>query len=265
MVLRSSAVLTTLTILAAAPLAQQPPDRLEFEVASIKENREPGTAGMLRFVPSGAITARHFRARSVVTAAHELKSYELVGAPEWTATTYYDINAKPVAAATRQQQLAMLRTLLADRFNFSAHRETRPFNGFVLQRVRAASLGPKLQPTSLNCLAGLDASGARVPSSSPPPRCLEGRITGNSYQMTGFGMAQLTSRLEEITSAPVENETGLEGPYEIDLRWSTDTTPLDDVPGIFTAIQEQLGLKLEPRRMQREVLVVDRMERPTPD
>jgi uncharacterized protein (TIGR03435 family) len=252
-------------LLGSGSAAQEPAERLEFEVASIKENREPIQGGFIRYVPSGAVTGRHMAARGFVTAAYGLKSYLLVGAPEWTRTTYYDLNARPSGTATRQQQLAMLRSLLADRFGFSAHREMRALDGYALQRVRAERLGPNLRPSSLDCLAGRDAAGVPIPGFAPPPRCLEGTITSNNYRMSGFSVTQFASMIDSTISAPIDDETGLSGPFDIDLRWSTDAAPIDDVPGLFTALQEQLGLKLEPRKLQRDVLVVDRMERATPD
>jgi uncharacterized protein (TIGR03435 family) len=256
MYLRHGAAILAFGLLIAPSVGgQQPAERLEFEVASIKENREPGAGGILRFVPSGAVTAQHFRARSIVEAAYSLKSHELLGTPDWASTTYYDINAKPAGTATREQQLAMLRSLLADRFNFAGHRETRTFDGYALQRVRTDGLGPNLRRATLDCIANIQTM----------PQCREGRSSGNTYQFLGYPLQTLVAALERATSAPVVDESGLAGLYDIDLRWSTDAVPLDDVPGIFTAIQEQLGLKLERRRMERAVLVVDRMEKATPD
>jgi uncharacterized protein (TIGR03435 family) len=262
---RYALVLTIVTLLAASPSGQQATERLEFEVASIKENREPITGGFIRYVPSGAVNGRHMPARSFITFAYQLKAYQLLEAPDWTRTTFYDLNAKPAGSATREQQLAMLRSLLEDRFNFAAHRETRTMDGFVLQRVRADSLGPRLRASSLLCSPRRDAAGSPIPAPPPLPRCLDGRITANSYRISGFEISQLVSTLENVTSGPVEDETGLTGGFDVELEWSTDAAPIDDVPGIFTALQEQLGLKLERRKVQREVLVVDRMDRPTPD
>jgi len=229
--------------------------QLAFDVASIKENKSLSDGGSLQLMPGGGIRASHIPARSLVTIAYSLQGYELVGAPEWTRTTYYDVNARPASTATREQTLAMFRALLVDRFNLTFHREPRQLDGFALVRVRPDALGPNLRRSEIDCDAHFDSS----------PRCREGGIGNTTMKANGALIWSLQQLLIAHMRAPISDDTGLSGTYDFELRWSNDVSPADDLRPIDVAIQEQLGLKLDRRRVTTDVLVVDRMEHPTPD
>jgi uncharacterized protein (TIGR03435 family) len=203
----------------------------------------------------GGFGGRNIPARTLINIAYGLRFYQIAGLPDWGHATGYDINARAPAGASREQVPLMLRSLLAERFNFAGHLETRLIDGFVLQRVRGDRLGSNLRSSALDCVTNFSSEA----------RCREGGIGLNWYRQNGIPISQIVSALESSASAPIEDQTGLTGPFDIDLRWSNETAPTDDVPTIFTAIQEQLGLRLERRRIEKEVLVVDRIERPTPD
>jgi uncharacterized protein (TIGR03435 family) len=229
--------------------------QLQFEVASIRKSTSLGTGGSMRFLPDGGIRAQHVSAGALIRFAYELQPYQLVGAPDWTRDVFYDIEAKPGQAATREQTRSMVQALLVDRFKLAFHRERRELDGFALTRVRANELGPNLQRSGLDCVKEFAAS----------PQCREGGITSDAMKMAGGPISTLVQLLVAHVGGPVGDETRLAGAYDVDLRWSDEVVPADDRQSIYTAIQEQLGLKLERRRVASDVLVVDRLEPASPN
>jgi uncharacterized protein (TIGR03435 family) len=226
-----------------------------FDVASIKESTSLETGGSLRLMPDGGIQARNIVARGLITIAYQLQPYQLVNAPGWTSEMRYDLDAKPKSAAPREQTFLMLQALLVDRFQLTFHRESRQVDGFALMRVRADQLGPELRVSDVDCSKAFAAT----------PKCREGGITTDTMSAVGAPAWSLLQLVISKVGAPVSDETGLTGTYDFQLRWSNEVAPPDDRPSIFTALQEQLGLKLERRRVTTEVLVIDRLERPTPN
>jgi uncharacterized protein (TIGR03435 family) len=207
-------------------------------------------------MPDGGLRARHISTRGLITIGYDLKGFQLVGAPGWVADTYYDVDAKPEGQAPRDRTFTMLQALLVDRFKLAFHREMRELDGFALVRAGSGALGPKLQRSTVDC---------GQPESAKEPRCREGSITDNSMQANGAPIWSLVQVLVAHVSAPVTDETQLTDTYDIDFQWSPDAAPTGDLPSIFTALQEQLGLKLERRRVASEAFVIDRIERPTAD
>ena len=244
-------------VAAQSPTAPAP---AEFDAASIKENKTLDAGGTFRLMPRGiGITAQHMPARNLITIAYELQPFQLIGAPDWARETAYDINAKTGHTAAREQLFVMLQALLTDRFKLAFHRETRQLDGFALVRLRANSLGPTLRPSSLDCATAF----------STVPRCRQGGIkmspTSGSVNVAGLPIWSLLQIIIGQVGAPVSDDTQLTGNFDIELRWSNEVAPSDDLRSIYTALQEQLGLKLERRRVSSEVFVVDRFEHPSPD
>jgi uncharacterized protein (TIGR03435 family) len=181
----------------------------------------------------------------------------------------------------------MLQTLLAERFKLAVHNDRRemPIYALVLAR-RDGKLGPQLRASATDCAALMAATRARggpptpcAPGERPPCglRMFPGNFSGGSATIT-----QLTNALARFVSRTVVDRTGLTGNYDVDLQWTPDQMPQglrgDAPPGapplptidpngpsIFTAVQEQLGLKLESTKGPVDVLVIDRAERPTDD
>lgn len=254
MPLRFLALAVLLVAATARPSGQAEATAPRFEVASIKENRTISNSGMLAVVPGGGVTARHARGVTLITYAYGLRTYELIGAPRWLGESYYDISAKPAAQATRDESLAMLRSLIAERFKLRVHREQRTLSGYALTRQDDRRLGPSIKPSALDCVKEFVAA------------CRDGYITENSLKHTGLPMANIIGVLvSRVGDVPVVDETGLQGTWDAELRWSTDASPLPDAPTIFTAVQEQLGLRLRSGRFSHEVVVIDHVEPPTPD
>jgi uncharacterized protein (TIGR03435 family) len=151
----------------------------------------------------------------------------------------------------------MMKTLLADRFKLSLHRETRQVDGFALVRMRPDAFGPGMRPSDVNCL--------NAETVAATPRCRSGAITLTTMAAIGMPISTVSQLLVSRVHAPITDETALTGTFDVELRWSDEVAPTGDSPNIYTAIQEQLGLKLERRRVSTEVSVVDHLERATPD
>jgi uncharacterized protein (TIGR03435 family) len=238
-------------VLGVTPFAQ-----VKFDAASVKANTNIADNPSLRLMPGGGITASHIPARTYVSLAYQLQGYfQLANAPDWTTNTYFDVQAKPAAAATREETFAMLQALLRDRFHLQVHRESRQLEGYALVVLRSGHLGPNLQSSTVDCEKAFTTT----------PRCREGRIMAGSLKGVGVSLFPLVQVAMGEVQAPVIDATQLTGPFDIDLRWSTEATPTGDTPSLFTAVQEQLGLKLERKRVPVEMLVIDHIERPTPD
>jgi uncharacterized protein (TIGR03435 family) len=229
--------------------------QVAFDVASVKESTSLDAGGTMRFTPDGGVRVQHLPVRSLITVAYQLQPYQLVNAPGWASETRYNIEAKPAAAASREQTYAMLQALLVERFRLAFHRERRDVDGFALVRVRADRLGPDLKPSELNCEKKMATT----------PRCRQGGITLDTMTANGAPIWSLLQLVISKVGAPVSDETGLAGTYDLRLRWSNEVAPSDDRLSIYTALQEQLGLRLERRRVTTEVVVVDRLARATPD
>jgi uncharacterized protein (TIGR03435 family) len=251
---------TTLTVVVVMLLFQLAPSaQLAFEVASVKENKTIAGGGSMRLMPGGGITAQHIAARSLISIAFRLQSFQLTGTPAWAADTFYDVIAKTAEPATPEQSYEMLQALLVDRFKLAFHRETREVDGYVLVQARSGVLGPKLKQSAVDCAKAFATTA----------RCRQGSIThspaGSSMKAFGAEVSRLLQLVIGQVGAPVSDETKLTGPFDFDIQWSNDVAPANDLTSIYTALQEQLGLKLEKRRVSTEIFVVDRLERPTPD
>jgi uncharacterized protein (TIGR03435 family) len=170
------------------------------------------------------------------------RHYALIG-PAWLDTERFDVNAKVAPAVPRQQMLAMLRALLADRFKLQAHQETRELNVYRLVVARG---GPKLQRTT--------ATGANFTFGA-------GHIVARALSMDEFA-DRLSGPVFKL-GRPVLNATGLAGEFDFTLDWRLDGVNTDDagMASLFTAVQEQLGLRLEAAKSAVLIRVVDHMER----
>lgn len=217
-----------------------------FEVASVKptaHGRTPdGWSHSSIDIPSpGRLVAANSSISECIRFAYGLKDYQLSG-PEWlnSDAASFDIEAKAAPGTSRKEMREMLKTLLADRFKLTLHREPRSLPVYELS---VAKNGPKLPEAIEGAKTGLTARGGR-----------DGvRVTGESATM-----ASLADRLSSDLDRPVFDKTGLAGSFRIALEWSRGE---GDGASIFSAIQEQLGLRLEAAKAVVEVAVVDHAEK----
>lgn len=172
----------------------------------------------------------------------------------------------------------MVKALLTERFRLQAHEETRPVQIYALVRARTdGTLGPQLRRSDVDCNARRAAAkgGAPLPQPAGGPVCT-GRTTPGTIAATALTLGSLAGGLTRFAGRTVIDETGLAGFYDYELRWTPDQPvaprpgepppPIDpNGPSLEAALQEQLGLKLETRRVAMRGVVIDRAELPTPD
>lgn len=262
------------TVFCAAAVGAQRP---AFDVASVKPNASGTSAGWTELRPGGELSVRNQPLRNIIWSAYDLQAFQLVGGPDWLDRERFDIVAKPAAEPpSREALLQMVQSLLAERFKLVAHRETRDAPIYALVTARAGTPGPGMRPSPTDC----DAINAAAGRGAPPPgnaglRPLCGvRTTPGRLMAGGVRMETLARNLSALAGRIVVDRTALPGFYDVDLEWLPDQVPAaggalppaaSDAPGFFTAIQEQLGLKLEAQRGPIDVMVIDSVERPTPD
>ena len=259
----------SLTLVAGAPLVAQAPSA-EFEVVSIKRSPADANGGGLQTLPDGTFIMRNSPMRSIILAASPVPTREAEGYPAWVDTERYDVTAKPPDGATREQRPAMMRRMFEDRMKLKGHVEERERNIFALVVARSdGRLGPQLKPSALDCAAPAPPPRAVLtPPSEPPEARCGGAFSNGQIVSGGILLEQLVLSLSGLAGGQVVNRTGLQGFYALTLRWAprrppNANAPPEDLPEFFTAIQEQLGLKLQPERTTLPVFVVDSIERPS--
>jgi len=252
----------------APPTASQATDSTAklpaFDVISIRPNNNSTQMNGgnfsrrvgVRTTPDG-FSASSLDLKSLIAIAYGVKPDQVSGGPGWIDSNRYDIEAKVVAAngatpqpLTREQSNLMLRSLLADRFKLAVHNETKEA---PIYELIVAKNGPKLQPAKPDQPFRMTVGGS-------------GKATMEVDQISA-----LIYQLSLQVGRPVVDKTGLTGKYDIKLEWARDTGPsvgtanADNAsgPSIFTAVQEQLGLKLQPAKAPVDVIVIDQVEQPT--
>jgi uncharacterized protein (TIGR03435 family) len=243
----------------------QPEPKLAFEVASIK----PGNLSDPRFgfflQPGGRLTASNVSLKRLISYAYDVRDHQIAKGPSWFDSDIYTIEARPDSSFTlpagslppgppSPAQSApirlMMRSLLADRFKLTFHRESRELPVFELALAGGGSRLKDATDASQNLPDGLLRGG-------------RGQVSGKAVPMW-----VVTFMLTQEVGRSVVDKTGLSGHYDFELTWTPDTLrrvdsdALPEAPSLFTAIQEQLGLRLESARGPVEVLVIDHAEKP---
>ena len=260
----------------AATLHAQTPQT--FAAASIRPNvtgNQQG-GGLAAPQPGGRFVAIGATLRRLVADAYD--GVMVVGGPAWIDRDRFDVNARAGGERSPVEIRRMLRPLLADRFKLVVHRETRELPIYTLTLVQQnQKLGPKLRPSEAKC-----AEDARnyFPggASGGGPACGDFRLGARTLAARGMTMAGLAGVLGGRVDRPIIDRTGLDSAYDLDIEWLSDLGLRQAPPGtagaadlaadgvtLFTALQEQLGLRLDAGRGPVDVLVIDRAEPPTPD
>ena len=240
----------------------------DFDVASVKQNKSDSRMMHWQYTPDG-ISLMNLSLKNVIASAYNVKQYLISGGPSWVDNASFDIDAKVAAPdvdafkkLSPAQRRLMLQKLLAERFNLAVHTETKtlPVYDLVL-----APGGPKFKPAAPDPPPSPNADPSDPPKLRSRLRFGPGELNLQDMPISSF-VAQLSSAL----SRTVIEKTGLTGKYDIDLRWTPDDRPAssetekaDAPPDLFTAVQEQLGLKLEPSKGPVDTLVIDHVELPT--
>ena len=269
------ATLTALSLVTPAASAQDRPVSTDpsFEVVSVKINLNDDVPEAISLAPNGSVSFTGFRLRTLIVMAYRSEPLQrfdqLIGGPSWIAVDRFDIVAKasdrPEAqgSSTRVRELR-LRTLLRDRFRLRVHTDTRNMPAFALVVAgRDRKPGPQLRESTVDC------SPAGTSATNPDPdrwcgiRAMGGVIIGR-----GVPTGQLAGYLSGIPAVDrhVTDRTGLTGRYDFRLEYSPAfLEPGGTGPSLFTALTEQLGLTLQAETVPLPVLIIDSVEKPTPD
>jgi bla regulator protein BlaR1 len=265
-----------------------------FEVASIKINTSGDGRVAFQNQP-GRFVATNVTLRLLIRNAYQLQDFQISGGPSWIGSDHFDVVAKiengeardPLSAGrqdpTRPTRLQlMIRALLAERFQLAVHTETKELPVYALVLARTdGRLGPELRRSDTDCAAPFGAARGRG-GAPPPPQSSGGnlqcgiRVGPGSMSVGGVSLSQLANSLSMFTGRVVLDRTGLTGAFDANLTWTPDQMPqrppgapdlpIDpNGPSLFTAVQEQLGLKLDSQKGPVEILVIDRAEHPTQD
>jgi uncharacterized protein (TIGR03435 family) len=313
-----SALLTGLVVVAGSTVAraQSPvPDGggLRFEVASVKPGMSPAEMGRaaaasaaagggfsipnlgIRVQPGGRLVGTA-SLQTLILRAYGIRAYQIEGGPKWLTTDYFDIAAKAGRdTATETEMNEMLKSLLAERFGLRVHVETREATVHTLTVARAdGRLGPALKRTSAECEKELEErkrTGASAPPaprpSGPQPRLVPicgmtstmvTRAGSETYAMRGRPLSDLVDRISGALKAPVNDQSGLSGLFDLVLEFEStrrfagpapagpDLNSTDPLPvPLPAALQQQLGLKLEKSTGPLSVTIVDAAEQPSPN
>lgn len=238
-----------LLALTAAALAQPTTNHPVFQAASIKLGDQNSPESSIYPYP-GRLVIRNYTIRQLIFYAYEIKVYQLSGGPKWADSDRYSIEAKldlPAEQSTRGKQLAdwlsqATRTLLADRFHLVLRHESKVMPAFALVQTKG---GAKLQPAK----------------SGSPGGTSNGR---GMVQVNNGSLADFASVLADAVGRPVVDRAGIQGGFDIKLTWVPDNSSPEIVgPTLYSAIQEQLGLKLVAAHLPIPILIIERVEKPS--
>jgi uncharacterized protein (TIGR03435 family) len=267
----------------------EPATSVAFEAASVRPNKSGDLNQFIRRQAGGRITVTNMPLRQLITFAFQLQQQQLVGGPGWIANDHFDIVAKlegdtvPIPPGAGPDPLALsMRTLLTERFKLVTHKETRDLDVYALTVARPdGKLGAAIKPSTTDCAALMSArrGGGQPPAPPDPNGPVQCGLRGSfgRISMGGFLMSEFARSLQGLAGRLVLDRTGLKGPYDLELNFAQDRPngplppgveppPVDpNAPNLFTALQEQLGLKLESTKAPIEVMVIDSVDQPTID
>ena len=248
----------------------------QFEVASIKAHA--GSAGPIKLVLNfpERFSAENVWVKLLIRIAWDVRDFQIVGAPSWVNSDRFDIEAVSNGKTSPAEKRQMLRSLLEERFQVKLHRETRQMPVYELIPAKG---GPKMhEPTEGSCVQPDPNTALRPLAPGQEPTLYCGNLRSGARQIEGSAiqMSSFTVWLSDVLQRPVVDRTGFTGTFNVNLKWSDDqvnlnsaapaTQPVDidsGAPSIFTALREQLGLRLESTKGPVEVLVIDHAEPPT--
>jgi uncharacterized protein (TIGR03435 family) len=270
--------------------APDPNVPLYFEAASVKPNKEGGPGAGIQRRPGGRLNTTNTPVNLLITFAYQIQGYQLIDVPDWARNERFDIVAKlegdpaPVTPPAPDHMMLAMRTLLADRFKLKLRKETREMDIYALVMARPGGKpGQALKVSTDECgqRQGLNAPRPQGESAGPPTR-LDGtpifcgmRQQPGRIQFNGMPLSQFAQGISPRVGRQVVDRTGLTGEWSFELSFAPPQqgppgadapAPADpNAPDLFTAVQEQLGLKLEATKGPVDVYVVESIERPTED
>jgi uncharacterized protein (TIGR03435 family) len=252
-----------------------------FEVASIKP-AAPGQRGThIQNAPGGRLNINNMSLKEMIVMAWRVQPFQVSGGPAWLDSVRFDISAKSEKSPKKGEMPQMLQALLMDRFQLTMHHETKelPIYALVLAK-KDGQLGPRLTASKEGGCTPFDPAKPPAPPQPGKPMDLGcgGLVMGpDRVAGTSVPLSELTPVFARILGRTVVDKTGLTGKFDVSLEWSPDPgqsmqfapdeprppAPEATGPSIFTALQEQLGLKLESQKGPVEMFVIDRAEKPS--
>jgi uncharacterized protein (TIGR03435 family) len=243
-------------VLIALSLIARAQQQAAFEVASVKPSNPKSQVVTMDASPSGRFSATKTTVRALIRFAYRVPDVQISGGPSWINTENYDVIATAGVASSVSQMQVMMQSLLAERFKLALDRETKSVRAYVLVPAKS---GPKLREST---------------SAEGSIRGARGQAGGTRLIAKGVSIAQFSAGLSPLLGYPVLDKTGLVGNYDFEIEWTPSqpppTRPGDDGPppdvsgtSIFSALQEQLGLRIEARKEPVDILVVQHAEKPT--
>jgi uncharacterized protein (TIGR03435 family) len=226
--------------------------QLSFEAASIHPNNSGSRSSSTSINRSGRFTATNITVKTLMIVAYKLQEYQIIGGPAWMDSDRFDITAKAEDKANAEQVAEMVKNLLSERFQLKLHHDNRELPVYALL---VGKNGSKLK--------------ASIGGDNHNSNTLRGKITGSNIPLETFAVL-LSNQLDRL----VVDTTELTGYFDLQLEWSPDASrPSADAgggaatepsgPSIFTAVQEQLGLRLEATKAPVDALIIDSLERPS--
>jgi uncharacterized protein (TIGR03435 family) len=257
--LTAAVVLLAIGVLGGIRLAAQAP---AFDAASVKVNQSGSPDSTIGIVPGGTYRAINTTVQRLIPDAFGVLPFQVTGSPAWVATERYDITARPPGDARTEDLPMMLQALLAQRFSLTTHRERRDQPIYALVSAESGKLGPKLTRSTLDC----DQVEAEKRLTRECQAMVGISRGGGVLTVKGRSLDRLARILAGVVGRVVLDQSGLTGKYDLDLKWSAgDAAASSNDPEIFSAVREQLGLRLTAARGPVEMLVIDRIERPSQD
>ena len=228
---------TLLALLTTCCIFSQTPPPPAFEAASVKPNTT-GSGNSSTHGDKGQIVFTNASLRRLIERAYSIRPYQFTG-PDWINNVNFDITARYPADTAKDQRALMLQTLLAQRFHLVIHRETKEMAAYALVVAK---------------------SGLKLETAAPAGHTSS---TRGRFEDEGISMADLADQLARQVDHPVVDKTGLTGTYSLKLEWTPDDATGDSAigPSIFTALQEQLGLKMQTQKLPVEMIVIDSVDR----
>ena len=274
--LGAAAIIAVAVLSSRQSLAQTP--RPAFDVVSIKVNKNSGVGSVNLTQPGGHLTASNVSLKFLIIQAYQFEKVHFGSDPagvNWIDTEHFDIEAEVDGNPTVEQKRLMIQSLLADRFKLAMHHETRQLPEYALVVSKAGRVGPQLQPHSVatKCIAVPAGEPMRALAPGEPIVAPCGGVrTARRTELVGqnITMKQLAQTLSVLLDRDAVDQTGLNGNYDLTLHYQLvpvdpDGTAIDPSgpPSIFTALQEQLGLKLQSIKGPIDVQVIDHVEQPS--
>ena len=273
--MRKLLFVTVLGMVAGPAMAQE--NLPAFEVVSVKRNLSNSDRQSMQLLPGGRVEVTNTPLRRLILTAYELFPQQLSGGPGWIDSDRFDIAARSsenlgpsVPGGPPGRAQLMLQRLLGERFGLAVHTEARELPVYELTLASAdGRLGPGISPAKFDCTALFAAYGRGEAPMPPTSQCGSSGMSGRIVMRGGI-MPMFVRSLSGLTGRIVQDRSGLSGGFDFELEFAPESGAVSESsisggngPSLFTALEEQLGLKLRAARASVDVLIIDRVERPT--